>query len=92
VRLPPAGILSLPNLDGQAANPGRSERRRWPVSLHREDVLAGQEVLLKNGLMEYGSILRNDAYLGPDFTADYLDRAALKRTKRFSFTNATRKR
>src|SRR5215469_13758654 len=42
-----------------------------------EDVLAGQEVFLKNGLMEYGSIFGHGAYLGPDFTADYLHRAAL---------------
>jgi nitric oxide reductase subunit B len=42
----------------------------------REDVSAGQEVFLKNGLMEYGSIFGHGAYLGPDFTADYLHRAA----------------
>jgi nitric oxide reductase subunit B len=43
----------------------------------REDVSSGQEVFLKNGLMEYGSIFGHGAYLGPDFTADYLHRAAL---------------
>ncbi len=41
------------------------------------DVSAGQEVFLRNGLMEYGSIFGHGAYLGPDFTADYLHRAAL---------------
>jgi nitric oxide reductase subunit B len=41
------------------------------------DVTAGQEVFLRNGLMEYGSIFGHGAYLGPDFTADYLHRAAL---------------
>ncbi len=40
------------------------------------DVIAGQEVFLRNGLMEYGSIFGHGAYLGPDFTADYLHRAA----------------
>jgi len=40
------------------------------------DVTAGQEIFLKNGLMEYGSIFGHGAYLGPDFTADYLHRAA----------------
>ena len=39
--------------------------------------LAGQGVFLRNGLMEYGSIFGHGAYLGPDFTADYLHRAAL---------------
>jgi nitric oxide reductase subunit B len=41
------------------------------------DITAGQEVFLRNGLMEYGSVFGHGAYLGPDFTADYLHRAAL---------------
>ena len=41
------------------------------------DILAGQETFLRNGLMEYGSIFGHGAYLGPDFTAEYLHRAAL---------------
>ena len=40
------------------------------------DVIAGQKLFLHNGLMEYGSVLGHGAYLGPDFTADYLHRAA----------------
>ncbi|MCW2605914.1 MAG: nitric oxide reductase [Frankiales bacterium] len=40
------------------------------------DIRAGQDVFLKNGLMEYGSIYGHGAYLGPDFTADYLHRSA----------------
>ena len=42
-----------------------------------QDVVDGQGVFLRNGLMEYGSIFGHGAYLGPDFTADYLHRAAL---------------
>ncbi len=42
-----------------------------------EDVRGGQEVFLRNGIMEYGSIFGHGAYLGPDFTADYLHRAAV---------------
>ncbi|WP_346674055.1 cbb3-type cytochrome c oxidase subunit I [Nannocystis sp. SCPEA4] len=42
-----------------------------------EDVRAGQEVFLRNGIMQYGSIFGHGAYLGPDFTADYLHRAAV---------------
>ena len=33
-------------------------------------------MFLNNGLMEYGSVLGHGAYLGPDYTADYLRRAA----------------
>ena len=40
------------------------------------DIMAGQGIFLKNGLMEYGSIFGHGAYLGPDFTADYLHRSA----------------
>ncbi len=41
------------------------------------DVRDGQRIFLRTGLMEYGSIFGHGAYLGPDFTADYLRRAAL---------------
>ena len=37
-----------------------------------DDVRAGQEVFLKYGLMENGSIWGHGAYLGPDFSASYL--------------------
>jgi nitric oxide reductase subunit B len=40
------------------------------------DVTSGQKVFLSNGLMEFGSIFGHGAYLGPDFSADYLHRAA----------------
>ena len=42
-----------------------------------DDISEGQQIFLRNGLMEYGSIFGHGAYLGPDFTADYLHRAAL---------------
>lgn len=41
------------------------------------DVIAGQRIFLQNGLMEYGSVFGHGAYLGPDYTAEYLHRAAL---------------
>ena len=40
-----------------------------------DDVSEGQQVFLHNGLMEYGSVFGHGAYLGPDFTADYLRRS-----------------
>ena len=42
------------------------------------DVTSGQEAFLTYGLMEYGSVYGHGAYLGPDFTADYLHRQALE--------------
>ncbi|HMK52370.1 MAG TPA: nitric-oxide reductase large subunit [Thermodesulfobacteriota bacterium] len=43
----------------------------------REDILVGQEVFLKYGLMENGTIWGHGAYLGPDFSAEYLHTLAI---------------
>jgi nitric oxide reductase subunit B len=45
------------------------------VLFTRGDVFQGQLVFEKYGLMEYGTIFGHGAYLGPDFTADYIERA-----------------
>ena len=42
-----------------------------------EDILSGQQVFLKYGLMENGTIWGHGAYLGPDFSAEYLHTLAL---------------
>jgi len=42
------------------------------VLLTGGDILAGQEVFLKYGLMENGTLWGHGAYLGPDFSAAYL--------------------
>jgi len=51
-----------------------------------DDVTKGQQLFLRKGLMEYGSIFGHGAYLGPDFTADYLHRAALIATRVYGGT------
>ncbi len=43
----------------------------------REDILGGQQVFLKYGLMENGTIWGHGAYLGPDFSAAYLHQLTL---------------
>jgi nitric oxide reductase subunit B len=48
-----------------------------------DDVTKGQQAFLRNGLMEYGSVFGHGAYLGPDFTADYLHRAAQIATREY---------
>ncbi len=42
-----------------------------------DDIMAGQHIFQKYGLMQYGTIFGHGAYLGPDFTAQYLHRAGL---------------
>src|SRR5215813_10081551 len=54
----------------------------------RADIIAGQQIFLGNGLMEYGSIFGHGAYLGPDFTAEYLHRAALSSIAFYGGTNS----
>jgi len=41
------------------------------------DIMAGQHLFQRRGLMEFGTLFGHGAYLGPDFTAQYLHRAAL---------------
>ena len=38
------------------------------------DIQKGQEVFFKYGLMEHGSLWGHGAYLGPDYSAEYLHR------------------
>jgi len=46
------------------------------VLFTRADIERGQEVFLKYGLMEHGTLWGHGAYLGPDYTAEYLHREA----------------
>ena len=41
-----------------------------------DDIKGGQEVFFKYGLMEHGTLWGHGAYLGPDYTAEYLHRLA----------------
>src|SRR4028119_1459545 len=62
---------------GGVGGPGGS------VGFTGEDIKDGQKVFLKNGLMQYGSVFGHGGYLGPDYTADYLRRAALAVRERY---------
>ncbi len=42
----------------------------------RADIEHGQEVFFKYGLMEHGTLWGHGAYLGPDYSAEYLHRLA----------------
>src|SRR6185436_18747698 len=44
--------------------------------IDRDTILHGQDVFLKYGLMEHGSLWGHGAYLGPDYSAEYLHRLA----------------
>ncbi len=40
------------------------------------EITSGQQIFLRRGLQQYGSIMGHGGYLGPDYTADYLRRAS----------------
>src|SRR5450755_184786 len=70
------GLLAYRTYAGEAPIPARTITPDQKVLFTHQDILDGQQIFLKNGLMEYGSIFGHGAYLGPDYTADYLRRSA----------------
>lgn len=70
------GMLAYRTYTDEPPVPGTVVSPSGSAVFNRADVIAGQQVFLRNGLMEYGSVFGHGAYLGPDFTADYLHRAA----------------
>src|SRR6516165_6891625 len=71
------GLLAYRTYTDQAPIPGKVMRPDGQILFTGADIIAGQKIFLRNGLMEYGSIFGHGAYLGPDFTADYLRRWTL---------------
>jgi nitric oxide reductase subunit B len=71
------GILAYETYQEDPPVPARVVDPAGRLLFTKGDVEAGQKVFLHNGLMEYGSIFGHSAYLGPDYTDDYLHRAAL---------------
>jgi nitric oxide reductase subunit B len=71
------GLLAYRTYTEQPPIPERVVDPAGETIFTRDDVMSGQEIFLRNGLMEYGSIFGHGAYLGPDYTADYLHNAAL---------------
>ena len=55
--------------------PARVEDASGRTLFTSADILRGQEVFLKYGLMEHGTLWGHGAYLGPDYSADTLHEA-----------------
>lgn len=71
------GLLAYKTYTSEPPIPARVVAANGQLLFTGAEITLGQETFLRNGLMEYGSIFGHGAYLGPDFTADYLHRAAL---------------
>ncbi|MEP6754582.1 MAG: hypothetical protein ABJA67_03690 [Chthonomonadales bacterium] len=72
------GYLAIRVYQDHAPVPGKVVTETGQMVFTGEDIRLGQQAFLTRGLMEYGSVYGHGAYLGPDFTADYLHRQALE--------------
>ena len=70
------GLLAYRTYQAKPPIPERVADPTGEVLYTERDLERGQEVFLNNGLMEYGSVFGHGAYLGPDYTGDYLRRAS----------------
>jgi nitric oxide reductase subunit B len=71
------GVLAYLIYQQQPPLPARTVDGQGALLFTRDDILDGMNVFQRYGVMEFGSIYGHGAYLGPDFTADYLHRSAL---------------
>lgn len=71
------GVLTYYTYSDEPPIPTTVKTPSGAVLFTHADIMAGQSIFLGNGLMEYGSVFGHGAYLGPDFTTEYLHRAAL---------------
>jgi nitric oxide reductase subunit B len=70
------GLLAYRNYTQHPPVPSRVVAPGGQTLFTGSDISHGQQAFLNNGLMEYGSVFGHGAYLGPDYTADYLRRAS----------------
>ena len=69
------GYLAIRMYHEQPPIPGRVVDEQGQTVFTHQDIMTGQHVFQKYGLMQHGTIFGHGAYLGPDFTAQYLHRA-----------------
>jgi nitric oxide reductase subunit B len=69
-------IVTVKTYSGAPPIPAQVVTSAGQVLFTENDVNRGQEVFFKYGLMEHGTLWGHGAYLGPDYTAEYLHRLA----------------
>jgi nitric oxide reductase subunit B len=70
------GLLAYRTYQAHPPVPARVVDAHGTTLFTGHDISQGQQAFLNHGLMEYGSVFGHGAYLGPDYTADYLRREA----------------
>lgn len=66
------GMLAVRTYTDSMPLPEQVTGQDGEVVFDRDDITAGQQIFLRRGLQQYGSIMGHGAYLGPDYTAEYL--------------------
>lgn len=69
------GLLAYRTYTASMPMPDKVVTPSGQVVFTGDEITRGQELFQSRGLQEYGSIVGHGAYLGPDYTADYLRRA-----------------
>jgi nitric oxide reductase subunit B len=69
------GILAYRTYTASMPQPDKVVSTSGETLFTTEDITAGQRLFQARGLMQYGSIMGHGAYLGPDYTAEYLRKA-----------------
>ncbi|MEI2715187.1 MAG: cbb3-type cytochrome c oxidase subunit I [Nocardioides sp.] len=77
------GILTYRTYTASMPEPEKVVDESGQVVFTKADIKEGQKLFLKRGLQQYGSIMGHGAYLGPDWTADYLRRSTDHTLKEF---------
>jgi nitric oxide reductase subunit B len=70
------GMLALRTYTDSMPLPEQVTGPDGEVVYTRADVTAGQQIFLRRGLQQYGSVMGHGGYLGPDYTAEYLRMSA----------------
>lgn len=66
------GMLAVRTYTDSMPLPEQVTDQDGQVLFDEGDITAGQEIFLRRGLQQYGSVMGHGAYLGPDYTAEYL--------------------
>ncbi len=66
------GVLAYRTYSDSMPLPSQVVSTDGEVVFTEEEITSGQQIFLRRGLQQYGSIMGHGAYLGPDFTAEYL--------------------
>ncbi|MGO0576131.1 nitric-oxide reductase large subunit [Ornithinimicrobium panacihumi] len=66
------GVLAYRTYTASMPQPQEVVSEQGEVLYTGEEITSGQNIFLTRGLQQYGSIVGHGAYLGPDYTAEYL--------------------